>query len=302
MTVEEIRSYKQIRTPDYSLLANLVSKAKGPDRTMAQFAEVTGIGASTLSRLVNHNIKKPLALDVIIKIYECRADEEDTYLLDSLARANGFYPADYAQRVKDHESMAARRNAQLNREHQMKNALIAGVAAAGCGITVVDRPILRTKDLPAIYPSSLGDFILQLKENTTLGTTRNWSFITISRLVDEEECRYDAKFFARRFFQSCSDVLLLDAWKPEALKGYKISFAFVDKDILGEFWNEVRIAKVHTEMSLILIDPVSYRVLDEIWVPGDYNPMTNISVFRVPAPVEDDVYEETEDFYEEDPE
>ena len=109
---------------------------------MAQFAEVTGIGASTLSRLVNHNIKKPLALDVIIKIYECRADEEDTYLLDSLARANGFYPADYAQRVKDHESMAARRNAQLNREHQMKNALIAGVAAAGCGITVVDRPIL----------------------------------------------------------------------------------------------------------------------------------------------------------------
>lgn len=302
MTVEEIRSYKQIRTPDYSLLANLVSRAKGPDRTMAQFAEVTGIGASTLSRLVNHNIKKPLALDVIIKIYECRADEEDTYLLDSLARANGFYPADYAQRVKDHDSMAARRNEQLNREHQMKNALIAGVAAAGCGIAVVDRPIMRTENLPAIYPSRLGDFILRLSEDTTLGTTRNWSFITFTQIVEDTDNRFDAKYYARRAFQNCSELLLLDAWKPEALQGYKISFAFVDKDILGEFWNAVSIAKVHTEMSLILIDPTNYRVLDEIWVPGDYNPMTNISVFRVPAPVEEEMYEDTDDFYEQDPE
>lgn len=302
MTVEKIRSYKQIRTPDYSLLANLVSEAKGPERTMAQFAEVTGISASTLSRLVNHNIKKPLAIEVIIKIYENRANEEDVYLIDSLARANGYYPADYAQRVKDHDSMAARRNAQLNREHQMKNALIAGVAAAGCNISVVDRPILRASNLPAIYPARLGDFILQLGEASNLSTTRNWSFITFARLVDEEECRFDAKYFARRVFQSCSDILLLDAWKPEALKEYKISFAFVDKDILGEFWNAVSIAKVHTEMSLILIDPVSYRVLDEIWIPGDYNTLTNISVFRVPAPIEEDLYDETDDFYEEDPE
>lgn len=302
MTVEEIRNYKQIRTPDYSLLANLVIRAKGPERTMAQFAEVTGIGASTLSRLVNHNIKKPLALDVIIKIYECRANEEDYNLLDALARANGFYPADYAQRVKEHDSMVARRNAHVNREHQMKNALIAGVAATGCNISVIDRPLLRTENLPSIYPSRLGDFILNLSGDTMVGATRNWSFMTFTQLVEETEPRFDAKYYARRTIQNCSEIFLLDAWKPEALQGYKISFAFVDKDILGEFWNAVSIAKVHTEMSLILIDPVTYRVLDEIWIPGDYNPMTNISVFHVPAPVEDDLYEENDDYYEEDPE
>ena len=302
MTVEEIRTYKQIRTPDFSLLANLVSKAKGSDRTMAQFAEATGIGASTLSRLVNHNIKKPLALDVIIKIYECRADEEDTYLLDSLARANGFYPVDYAQRVKDHDSMAAKRNAHLNREHQMKNALIAGVAAAGCNISVIDMPRLRIDNLPTIFPSHLGDFILKLSANTMVCKTRNWSFTIFTQLVEETEPRFNAKYYARRAFQSCSELLLLDAWKPEALQDYKISFAFIDKAILGEFWNAVSIAKVHTEMSLILIDAVSYRVLDEIWLPGDYNPMANINIFSVPAPINEDTYEETDDFYEEDPE
>lgn len=302
MTVDEIRNYKQIRTPDYSLLASLVSQAKGSERTMAQFSEATGIGASTLSRLVNHNIKKPLSLDVIIRIYENRADEDDHSLLDSLARANGFYPADYAQRVKDHDSMAARRNAHLNREYQMKNALIAGVAAAGCSISVVERPFLRESNLPSIYAPYIGDFLLKLSADTTLSTIRNWSFITYTQLVAETERPFNAKYYARRAVQSCSQIFLLDAWKPEVLNGYKISFAFVDKDIMGEFWNAVSIAQVHTEMSLILIDSTNYRVLDEIWIPGDYNPMTNISVFRVPAPVEEELYEDTDDFYTDDSE
>lgn len=302
MTVDEIRNYKQIRTPDYSLLASLVSQAKGSERTMAQFSEATGIGASTLSRLVNHNIKKPLSLDVIIRIYENRADEEDHSLLDSLARANGFYPADYAQRVKNHDSMAARRNAHMNREYQMKNALIAGVAAAGCSISVVERPSLRESNLPPICTPYIGDFLLKLSADTTLSTTRNWSFITYTQLVEETERPFNAKYYARRAVQSCSQIFLLDAWKPEILNGYKISFAFVDKDIMGEFWNAVSIAQVHTEMSLILIDSTNYRVLDEIWIPGDYNLMTNISVFRVPAPVEEEMYEDTDDFYTDDSE
>lgn len=302
MTVDEIRNYKQIRTPDYSLLASLVSQAKGSERTMAQFSEATGIGASTLSRLVNHNIKNPLSLDVIIKIYENRADEEDHFLLDSLVRANGFYPPDYAQRVKDHDSAASKRNVLINREYQMKNALIAGVAAAGCGITVVERPTLREENLPSIYTSYMGDFVLKLSADTMLSPIRNWSFILFPQIVDETERRFNAKFYARRTFESSSRIFFLDAWKPEALQGYKISFAFVDKDILGEFWNAVSVAKVHTEMSLILIDPTSYRVLDELWIPGDYNPMTNISVFQVPAPVEEEINEDTDDFYTEDSE
>ena len=131
MTVDEIRNYKQIRTPDYSLLASLVSQAKGSERTMAQFSEATGIGASTLSRLVNHNIKKPLSLDVIIRIYENRADEEDHSLLDSLARAMVFIQQTTHSVLKTMILWLARRNAHMNREYQMKNALIAGVAAAG---------------------------------------------------------------------------------------------------------------------------------------------------------------------------
>ncbi len=50
-TVEEIKEFEQVRTPDYALLANLVLRAKGPERAMAQFAIDTEIGASTLSRI-----------------------------------------------------------------------------------------------------------------------------------------------------------------------------------------------------------------------------------------------------------
>lgn len=116
VTVEEIKQYQQIRTPDYALLANLLNKAKGPERAMAQFAEDTQIGASTLSRIVNLNIKKPLSIDTIVAIYEARANKEDTYLLESLARATGLFPGDYAERVKSRHDFAARRNEEVNRE------------------------------------------------------------------------------------------------------------------------------------------------------------------------------------------
>ena len=100
MTIEEIRGYQQLRTPDYAALANCVNRAKGPNRTMAQFAEDTGVSASTLSRIVNMNIKKPLSVDLIIKIFEKRAAQEDEFLLESMARANGLLSPAFAARVQ----------------------------------------------------------------------------------------------------------------------------------------------------------------------------------------------------------
>ena len=48
MTIEELQSFQQVRTPDVAALANYVNYAKGPNRTMAQFAADTEISASTL--------------------------------------------------------------------------------------------------------------------------------------------------------------------------------------------------------------------------------------------------------------
>ena len=59
--------YVQVRTPDKIDIAHLVNIAKGPDRTMAQFADECQISASTLSRIVNGKTTKPLAYDTILQ-------------------------------------------------------------------------------------------------------------------------------------------------------------------------------------------------------------------------------------------
>ena len=67
VTIDEfMNDYEQIRTPDFARIASYVNHAKGSERNMAQFAEATGIGASTLSRIVNGRSTKPLSKEVIV--------------------------------------------------------------------------------------------------------------------------------------------------------------------------------------------------------------------------------------------
>lgn len=81
---------------------------------------------------------------VHVHIFECRADKSDKYLLESLARANGYFPKEYAERVEAHDRFTHRRNEEMNRRNMMKNGIIAGIVAAGLPITeVYNTPILR---------------------------------------------------------------------------------------------------------------------------------------------------------------
>ena len=75
MAEERDTEYVQVRTPDIMRISEYVIKAKGINRTMAQFAEDCGIGASTLSRIANGKISKPLSEDTVKAIYEHRAPE-----------------------------------------------------------------------------------------------------------------------------------------------------------------------------------------------------------------------------------
>jgi len=287
MTIEEIRGYQQLRTPDYAALANSVNRAKGPNRTMAQFAEDTGISASTLSRIVNMNIKKPLSIDMIIKIFEQRANPDDEYLLELLTRANGLVRKELAEKMKVKASVSARRNAEINRELMMKNAIIAGVVACGMPIgRVLNTPMLHPDDRHPLMPSRAGDFVLEFQEDSIISGTNQWSFFLFGMICDDEETERprSSRFYLNWVFEKLNPWFVVDAWEPERLKGMKLSFAFVDSKLFDDFREAVQNAKLHTEMTILLLDQTNYSVLTEVWIPGEYRQMTNISVFQVPAP------------------
>lgn len=297
MTIEELRGYQQIRTPDMAALANYVNKAKGPERSMAQFAEDTQIGASTLSRIVNGKITKPLSKDVIIKIYECRANQEDEYLLEALARANGLHSPEYAKRVQAEDRFAAKRNAEASRANMMKNSLVAGVVACGMSVDgIINERIVHTdREIPAIFPRYRGDFTIKLRSEEIISTIRQWSFFLYPQLMEEDINQRPDRFVVRMILERITPWFLVDAWYPEELRGQKFSFVFADERLFHAFIEAVKPAKLNNEMTVILMDRYNFEVVKEVWLPGTYDQLTNISVFEVPAPGYGFVYKNDEE-------
>ncbi len=302
ITVETFRNeYEQIRTPDFAAIANYVNRAKGQERSMAQFAEDTQIGASSLSRIVNRKNTKPLSKDIIIKIFENRADMDDMFLLDYIARANGMFPKDFAERVKASDHFAAKRNEEINRERMMKNSLIAGVAACGIPVSqVVNTPFYCTRSVPAYFPRQRGDFVLELATETTSDIKQTWTFFLFPHIHDktDDERNLSVRRIVRNIFDRINGWFVLDAWGSPIMIEDKFSFAFVDEDIFQEFVDALQDAKLHTEMTALLMDSNSFSVLKEVWLPGNYKQLTNTSVFDASSPTEEFIYDEEnmEDF------
>lgn len=96
----------------------------------------------------------------------------------------------------------------------------------------------------------------------------------------------------RHTLSRISGCFLLDAWQSEEVRGTKVSFAFIDRNIYEQFVASLQNAKLHNEMSVILVDPEGYSVVEETWIPGDYECLSNISVFEVPAPLNENNYDE----------
>lgn len=310
MNTEELKNYTQVRTPDVAALANCINKAKGPQRTMAQFAADTNISASTLSRIVNLNIKMPLSKEMIVSIYNHRADERDVQLLVALIRANGMAPAEYAERVSNKYRGYARHNEEVNVAYLMKNAILAGMAASGMPIeSVHDGRIAHMKERKLMGESTLRyrpcDFIVFIGKN--LSTISQWKIYTFPRRLEADDYRYEKADFmmARSILNNLAPLFLTDVWEPDSLRGTKTSFAFADKNLFYAFINLLHSASINNEMSILLLDPDNgYAVVDEVWIKGNYVGMSNISIFECPAPVseEDEYDDEYNDYYEYDEE
>ena len=288
MTIEELKGYVQIRTPDYAALANNVNRAKGDKRTMAQFAEDTGIGASTLSRIANMKIQKPLSVDVLISIYENRAEQEDTYLLDALARANGLASPDYVEKVNAQYRGVANRNEEISRANMMKNSIVASVLSAGIPIRRVFNGhamsnVEEARGMPSAWVGRPCDFFMALDDNENISTINVWKIYLYPRQIGddfERTATRDARMEIHLLIQRLATMLLRDAWQPESLLGVKTSFAFIDKKLHSAFIDAMQTAKVNNEMSVLLLDPInSYKVVSETWISGHYQKMTDSSIF-----------------------
>ena len=249
--------YVQYEVPDKMKLAELVIKAKGLGRTMAQFSEQTGINTSTLSRIANGKIQKPLAMETLEKIYEFR-DEESGLSMDSLYAANGTVKKRIVEENQGHAEKVSESRRMAQRDIRLaKNAVTAALLARGICLAPIpeDLNVRRSESPFGIYAPY--DFHFYINDEAQ----KYWYFKVISDGGSES-------FFATssRVFLSAGRLFLLDAWQPNFLEGQKTTFVFFRRDLYEAFILTYRDAPIKSAVTAMLIDADGETIEDEKWL------------------------------------
>lgn len=257
--MEERKEYVIARTPDKMRLANLINMAKGPNRTMAQFAELCNVSASTLSRAVNGKITKPLAQELIYALVENAAEDIS---IDSFMRANGMLEKEMVERraMRGHDPYE-RRQRDLDREIMVKNTISSELLNRGKLIRFFFRLPDRENVQSKFAFSHMSSFAVWLEDERLM-----WNFIVIPTILSEVEDR-DRRFLKTHTMDRLTRLFLADAWEPEFFAGMCTSIAFLDKEFFDEQVAMLGQAQVNTDISLILIDTEKEEVLEEFAIP-----------------------------------
>ena len=292
--MEKEKKYVQHTAPDKVLLAKLLSICKGSERTMAQFGEDCQISPSTLSRILNCNITKPLSTDVLQSLFDNKAANADVTIED-LLRANGMVTLE-----EHNQSMnfAERRRKSIEREDKIQYILIN---------ELFERNFMLKAEIRRNYERSIsiisnrtdeerGDLYFPYDFGVVIPDILDypeWVFASIPTTVYDSirssSFDIEAKRAISTLISRYCNLFFVDAWQPYRLEKMKYSFVFMDEYIYDGFKDRLKIAKFNSAISVILIDIDNKRVVKEEWLncpmrdklispfryPGDSRPGTN---------------------------
>lgn len=252
--------YVLARTPDLLRLGELVTRAKGPSRTMAQFAEDCGIGASTLSRIANGKITKAVSLENLQAIYDHR-DESVELPFETFARADGYVsPKEYtffSRRGSFEDLRQAEQTAQ--------NIITRSLLNRGITLKRIAPVTLFREDFPRVRPS------LGLDLKCEIGERRWLFFYALAECTEDGERSVSptissAERLAYNALTTRSSLFLLDAWYPEKFNDTRSTIVFRDAKIFDAAVELLRRRPIQTAMSVMLLDFEEGRIVKEQWV------------------------------------
>ena len=258
------RKYVTTRLPDKLKLAAYIKEAKGPGRTMAEFAEQCGtLTASSFSRIIHGNLAKPLSEEIIQSIVKnaapgARVDYE------SMMRANGMVPEDQEKEAAD-ETSYWEKVERKNKDLQVRNILADEHLARGHMIQYFPRLF---EDLSASIENPFPNHIPKSKFGLAVPSSfairiqgyepMYWNYVVNLTALGKRKASQKLPEF-----HAYSSFFLRDAWEPETLKDVMQSFVFVEEAAYHAFLSMLSGVKVHSYVSALLVDLDAGRVVEE---------------------------------------
>lgn len=268
------REYVEAYVPDKVKLAKYVNLAKGPERTMAEFAETCGVAsASTFSRIANQKITKPLSTQLIQAIIKNAADPKEMSY-EEFMRANGMIPKDdYEQGLHGDEDFKKRSEERENRNRTIRNIMTDELLARGCRLFFEPGSLFGEIPKSGFGLRRYSSFVIRIQGYEPL----YWNFLVYSYDPQEEQfmSRIEActgkntreLYHLRSIMDEWSHLFLSDIWEPEIFKDIKHSVVFTDPEIYRAFCEAIRKIKVNTWMSVILVNMSKQEIIEEKILP-----------------------------------
>ena len=249
----EEKTYIQIALPDGTKLGKYIRLMRGSHRTMAQFAREIGTSASTICRIENGRINRPLTEKMIYAIYNCKVKESNINF-EMLMSANGFVNKEIASKQCYLEELKTGYVAESLRRKQIKSIIVSAmIEETGSAIPVAKKATQLTDYFQYAFFMDQPEEALQ----------KMWCFVAFP-----EECseKIPPKRLLSYIQGKMANVLLLDAWHAERLDGIKFSFVFCDQMLYTEIVQSLKNAPIKSAMSAILVDTNNKKVLEETWI------------------------------------
>jgi len=261
--------YEAVFTPNWEQLAKLVETAKGPDRTMAQFAKDCGKSPATFSRIMHGRNEKSLSEQLIRDIAD-NAYDPDMVSFDALMRANGMLPK--KDKLPDHNVRfyLGEKFAEQSLIKKQIKSLIADELDARGVMSCFARTFLIFSNIPrskyGISCRSSFSAKIQIDDKNWY-----WNFIVIFHDMKREvltECeKQNVGRYLKPVFTYCSSIFLRDEWEPETFKNLKNSLVFIDPIYFEFVVNNLPDIRVNSNISLILVDLEKNLVVEEVMFP-----------------------------------
>lgn len=273
--------YSRIKPPDKDLLAEYVVRAKGPERSMRQFAEEIGVNASTLSRIVN---KKTVGAnsDNLIADIAAYADKNSGITFEMLMRAHGM---DLSRAIRNRWA----HNADI--EMVYDDLIIKALLNRGYSVARLESE--RHKTISGVF-----GFDLVLKTDAIPRGDGIWGFdfCVVQPASFETSREHQSQMKSITVMRHLSRIAGLFA--DYHYKYDRVSIVVTDSDAFYGVQKRIEDCYLRGEVTIILIDLETGDVVDEFMIP--WIDETKCEPIFTPLPEPEEKEPDDDDLWEDD--